>query len=83
MLGQVSCHPDIKRVKFCRHTDCAGESTGNGILAIEDTDSGGQIKPRVKSGKVEKHRWIESGLKHADQKPDRNQLACQWSIGQK
>jgi hypothetical protein len=59
------------------HTDCTGESTGNGILAIEDTDPGGQIKSRIKCGKVEKDRWIKPGLKQADQKPNRNQLACQ------
>lgn len=60
------------------HTNCTGESTGNSVLAIEDTDASGQIEAGVESGEIEEDRRVETSFKETDQESDRNQLACRF-----
>lgn len=55
-------------------TDCTRKGTGNGILAIKDTNAGGKIKARVERGQIEEHAWVEPSLKNADQESDCDKL---------
>ena len=47
-------------------TDCAGEGTSHGILAVEQGDTDGEIEAAVKEGQVRHGGGVEASLKKAD-----------------
>lgn len=66
---------EIDECGLCRRTDCTGECTSNGVLAVEDTDARSEVESRVESRQIEEDAGVETGLKHTDQESNSNQLA--------